>query len=261
MIEQSKVRLSPPIEHEYLQNYEAFAELVRDLEICNNEVIDLVANFDFHQMFLIYRANKNTGDRILKLFVRFRAKFISLTRLHDTMKLLLDHFGDNGITITPDLLIDGMCIDLFIQIGKTKKRRYFALILNSKGSCRVRWFPLLEKFKYSKDREVFNAETQTYQYRNGLSWVRFTSLCDKVIPKLKATLSLRKEKHPLLGERSNPIIKAIVFSGRTRLDPQHTPELWVKFGNTTALKIDLGGVFYVLNEENLIDFLMPPNLS
>lgn len=181
---------------------------------------------------------------VLTKFCLDRVAKISTISL--VMEMLLEHFGDEGIKITPRIATDSAIIDLFI---KMPDKRPFALMLRSTGESIVRW---------RADRKQFYA---TRKRKGAKVW----DSPSKAIEQLKTIKYLSKQKSPILGatnnERSKFITKAVVLMGGTRIDPNFTPELLNDFGRTKALTICDNGLTYLVQKDNLIDFLLLPETS
>ena len=165
------------------------------------------------------------------------------TRLFTTTKMLIDRFGED-IKITLGVNTNTDIIDIFIKMSD---KRSFALMLRSNGASFIRW--------RADRQELFSRK----QGRKGTqSWASGT----RAIEQLKSTLYLRKQKSPILGssssERSKPITKAIVLTGRTRLDRNNSTELLVKFGRADVLQVKTDLLTYVVQREDLVNFLLPP---
>ena len=75
-------------------------------------------------------------------------------------------------------------------------------------------------------------------------------------------LSLKEEKNPLVAissaERKKGFTKTIVLTGKTKLDINNDPNLMVKFGHTTALRMSGTSTYYLVERANLANFLRKP---
>ena len=183
-------------------------------------------------------------DNTLKEPINISSEYlIRETRLFTTTKMLIDRFGED-IKITLGVNTNTDIIDIFIKMSD---KRSFALMLRSNGASFIRW--------RADRQELFSRK----QGRKGTqSWASGT----RAIEQLKSTLYLRKQKSPILGssssERSKPITKAIVLTGRTRLDRNNSTELLVKFGRADVLQVKTDLLTYVVQREDLVNFLLPP---
>ena len=173
---------------------------------------------------------------------------IIIQRLRSVTKTLLENFGDRGIQITLRVKTDKALIDLFV---KMPDRRFFALMLRSNGEGSARWREEKQKFflhKTGKKSQKWDAMTLTAK-------------------QLKSVLHLKDLKSPLVGntvaDRRRQVIKTIVLCNKTKIHPDNLSQYWADFGRIKAndhqaLKIQDDGVFYVVEEKNLIDFLLMP---
>ena len=168
---------------------------------------------------------------------------IPIDRIVKTMEILLNEFEKEGITIIPRVKGDDGTIDLFI---KTADQRYFALMLRSNGDSRIKW---------RKDRQQFF----TIGKGRNSEWGKLELLGDELN---RIVLNFKKQKNPLVGfskvERNRAFTKAIVLTGKTRIDLNNDPELVVPFGRTTALRITTKSTYYLVDLANLANFLRKP---
>ena len=168
---------------------------------------------------------------------------IPIDRIVKTMEILLNEFEKEGITIIPRVKGDDGTIDLFI---KTADQRYFALMLRSNGDSRIKW---------RKDRQQFF----TIGKGRNSEWGKLELLGDELN---RIVLNFKKEKNPIVGstnaERNRAFTKAIVLTGKTRIDLNNDPELVVPFGRTTALRITTKSTYYLVDLANLANFLRKP---
>lgn len=168
---------------------------------------------------------------------------ISVDRIVSVMELLLEEFKDEGITITPRVKTNNGVTDLFVR---TADGRYFAFLLRSNGDSKVKW---------REDRQGFFVVK-----KGGTSkWSEVYSLGERLN---SATLYLKEQKNPLLGssntERKKNIVKAIVLTSKTRIDPNNDPALLVDFGRTKALRVKTEATFYLVDKASVADFLRKP---
>lgn len=169
---------------------------------------------------------------------------IRIKRFFEISIILIKHFGSN-IQISLDVQTDLNILDVFL---KMPDKRSFALMLRSNGASYVKW---------RKDKEEF------YCRKPGKDGIKKWSSPTSAIEQLqKVTTALKQNKDPLLGttrtERNRPITKVIVFTSETKLDRNNPPELWTDFGQAKALKIDTSVLIYAIDQDNLINFLLPP---
>lgn len=170
---------------------------------------------------------------------------IIIQRLRSITAMLLDKFNDE-IEITLRVKINTSLIDLLIRMPD---KRPFALLLRSNGDSAVRWREDKQQFfvyKVGKTASKWNAMTRTAE-------------------NLKSTFYLKDLKSPLLGtsrtDRNRTIVKAVVLCNKTTIYRDHAPEYWVNFGRTQnrkVLKVYKDLLFYVVEQENLINFLLSP---
>jgi hypothetical protein len=168
---------------------------------------------------------------------------MTIDRIVSVMEILLEEFKEEGITITPRVKTNNGTIDLLIR---TTDGRYFAFTLRSNGESRVKW---------REDRQEFYVIS-----KNGRSkWSGIDAAGNKLN---SMTLCLKAEKNCLVGasntERKKVVVKAIVLTSKTRLDPNNDPERLVSFGRTTALRMSSAATYYLVERANLADFLRKP---
>ena len=168
---------------------------------------------------------------------------VSVDRIVSVLELLLDEFKNEGITITPRVKTNSGVTDLFVR---TADGRYFAFLLRSNGDSKVKW---------REDRQGFFVVK-----KGGTSkWSEVYSLGERLN---SATLYLKEQKNPLLGssntERKKNIVKAIVLTSQTRIDPNNDPALLVDFGRTKALRVKTEATFYLVDKASVADFLRKP---
>jgi hypothetical protein len=168
-------------------------------------------------------------------------------RLVTVTEMLLNAFGKQGIIITPRVKTDEGNIDLFVRMSDG---RYFAFMLRAKGDSLVKW---------REDRQEFFATTRVRGGTRITKWSELTKLSQKLN---KATLLLKKQKNPLKGlnnaERNKIVIKAIVLTSKTKVDPKNDPSLFVTFGQATVLRVQSETPVFVLDYSEIINFLQKP---
>lgn len=184
---------------------------------------------------------KKAIDKLLKDYRQ------EVDRLIATLKMLLNHFGEDGITATVRVKTgeNDDVVDYFIRMPDG---RQFALMLRSNKDTFVRW---------RDDKKEF------YVYKKGRKSASKWSSIDNAIEKLKSTIELKHRQSPLLGlsrtDRNRPIIKVLVLCNNTKLATSNDPELWCDFGKTQALRIYKDSLVYVVEQDRLVDFLLQPD--
>jgi hypothetical protein len=231
----------PNSENCWIQNYDILAQL--ETEEAKLKATYGLASFLGIAPTLLPTSSVSENPQLLS--VGITAEYLTrVNRLYSTTKMLLDTFGDDGITITLRVEVSNGLIDLFVR---TNDKRNFGLLLKSNGTSSVRW---------REDKQDFVI------YRTGKSLKKWTSLSTDA-QKLKSTMEFKQSKSPLLGtsraDRDRPIVKAIVLCGNTKLHSAHADALTV-FGRTKALplKIDGQNTVLLVEQQNLIDFVLPP---
>lgn len=172
---------------------------------------------------------------------------IRVGRLYEITKMLLEHFGDEGIKITPRVKTAEGIIDLLI---KMPNRQSFALTLRSKGKARVKW---------REERQDFFVNRKG---NKGTKIVKWSTIVAESQKSEKVIRTLKKQKSPLLGvsntERNKPVIKAFVLLDETKIDANNDPALFVDSGSAKVLRVHSGVVIYVVEKDDLIKFLSLP---
>lgn len=166
-----------------------------------------------------------------------------IERLVSVMEILLNEFKEERITITPQVKTEEGTIDLLI---KTADGRYFACMLRSNGESRIKW---------RDDRQGLFA----IKKGGTREWSDGNSLGKKMDSSI---LYLKEHKNPLFGtsntERKKTIIKGIILTAKTRIDPNNDPALLVDFGRTRALRVKTDTILYLVDKANVADFLRRP---
>ncbi len=226
---------------EYVHNYAALSQAKRDflnvLATCFASVLVFGLMLDVNLLAAV---------GLLQLIHFNIVRLQRQANLHDVIKLLLDHFGDENIQVTANVRTSTSKIDLFVKLAD---KRRFAIMFRTHGKARIFWREKEQNFAAIK--------------RSSLGW-RYWNSPNLTIEQLKTVIDLFKQKHPLLGitnsERSKPVTKVIVLTGETLLHPDRNPShLWCNFGRTKALKVYRGGGAYVIEQTSLIDFLSSPD--
>jgi hypothetical protein len=166
-----------------------------------------------------------------------------IDRIVSVMEMLLEEFKEEGITITPRVKTEKGLIDLLIR---TADGRYFAFMLRSNGESKIKW---------REDRQGLFA----IKKGGTREWSDGNSLGDRLN---SATLYLKEQKSPLLGtsntERKKNIVKGIILTAKTRIDPNNDPALLVDFGRTKALRIKTEAILYLVDKASVADFIRKP---
>jgi hypothetical protein len=222
--------------NKYLQNHEALRDLQKKQSKLNN-ILMIAAGasaLGFAWNPLLTLAG-TTGALLANELS------IPIDRTVSIVKLLLNEFKEEGITVTPRVKTEKGLIDLLVR---TADGKYFVLLLRSNGNVRVRW---------REDRQEF--------YTNGgrtSKWSQVKLLGDELNDRM---MCLKTEKSSLFTsntERKKSFTKAIVLTGKTSLSPYNDPERMVSFGRTTALKMMKESTYYLVDQKNLADFLRKP---
>jgi hypothetical protein len=229
----------------YLQNYAALEQLEKERNMLTNIAAvggAIVALPALVSVPVLGSLVAIPGFGVTLLSGEYLAR---VSRLCITMTMLLDYFGAEGITITPRVKTDFGAIDLFIRMPDKRK---FAIMLRSNGESFIRW---------REERQGF------FAYRKGKSsfkeWYPGRHILDNFSLQ---TNWLIKSQSPLLGvsstERKKPLVRALVLTGKTKLDRPHLePSAKQEFGQTRVVKINGKSTMYFLESEDLIKFLLP----
>lgn len=222
----------------YSQNQEAFSDL-KNLQAFCNTTIAAGGGFGVTGMFL------NPALGLVGGFVSLT--IIELAKPVDRLvSVMEDLLKIDGIIVTPRIKTEHGTIDLLV---KMPDRRRFAFALRSKLNSRIKW---------RKDEQMFFANTSR---KSGSSkrikkWPELLEVGQNLN---KSIISLNKQKNYLLGASGSefrlPVVKAIVLTSSTTVDPANEPDLFVDFGATRVLKIKSESNIYVLHQSDLIKFL------
>lgn len=233
-------------EKKYLQNYEALAELKNKQSIYDRAAMLLSGAL---------AVGSTTGNFVV---AGIGAAALATTgrlsqpsyRLISIIELLLEHYGKEGITITPDVKTELGTINLLVRMPD---KRTFALTLKSKSHALIRWNAEANNFFVRTRRPggmSSRADKQFIEFARSIN---------------RSAVSLKTEKSALLGtsntEKKQPIVKALVLTNQTRIDPNNDPSLFVDFGRARVLHIKSDCSIYVVNQEDLINFLQLPEKS
>lgn len=222
-------------EQPYRQNQEAL-EYLKNLQVWYNKII--VAGGGFLAVGAAINPPIGLAGGIVTLTVNELG--MRVDRLVSTIEELLKI---DDIIITPSVSTDEGNIDLLVMMPD---KRSFAFALKSNKDSRVKW---------KEEDQMFFAVTPR---KNQAARVKKWSDLIKTGQNLnKRTLALKQEKNYLLKGRKNIITKGIILTGKTKIDPNHDPALFVDFGQTKALRVNVGSYMYLLEQAKIIDFLAP----
>ena len=229
--------LAQTSEKAYLQNQEAFSDLKKLQTFCN-ATIAAGAGCSCASMFL------NPALGLVGGFVSLT--MIELSKPVDRLvSVTEDLLQIDGITVTPRIKTEHGTIDLLV---KMPDRRRFAFALRSKLNSRIKW---------RKEDQMFFATTPRKSRAPRLK--RWPDLLESGQNLNKSIISLNKQKSYLLGANNSelrlPVVKAIVLTSTTTVDPANEPDLFVDFGATRVLKVQSGCSMHVLEQRDLIKFL------
>lgn len=164
-----------------------------------------------------------------------------LNQIHRSMTALLDTFEDQGVEIIPHLEIPGQgSLDLFARFPS---KHLFAIALRSQGKSTI---------FYNEAEEALYIRRQ--QGGRGLNlWTP-----DHVQRLSDQEFWLRRNQSDLFGKSSRdkrrPLVKLLVLTGQTRLG-KHSEHLYAMMGNQKVLLLRKRASVYVLEEEQLTDFV------
>lgn len=233
-------------ESEYLQNFEALKYLQTKRELWYKlsysatiaTFVTAIVSFGF--------ASGGAAAALKALMIA-----TSFDRLILIVELLLKTFG-NEITITPKIKTNDGEIELFV---KTSDGRLFAFESRSSGTSQIKW---------REDRQDFFINSRTSKGKPRSK--KWAELVDVGTNLNRAVLALKGGKSEIMGitktEQKRPVIKAIILAGNTEVDPSNDSELFVDFGKLNkkerkVLRVATDRVILLVNQQNLVDFLMP----
>ncbi len=226
-------------EGEYLQNYEALAKLKEEVFTLYNSYVAIAG---FSLTSLIFSPLAPIGFATLLSAAASLEYFRVIARLHDTIKMLLETFGKDGIVITPRVRTNSAIIDLLVR---TPDKRMFALMIRSSEGNSAIWRETYQRF---------------YITRKGKNAKKSDPLT-RAMDDLQTIVDLKKEKHPLMGitsvERNVPLIKAIVLAPGAKIAASNSPEMQTEFGEAKVLKIKTTSITYIVEYDELVKFLLP----
>lgn len=175
----------------------------------------------------------------------------SFDRLILIVELLLEAFKDE-ITIIPKVKTDAGKIELFV---KTKDGRLFAFESRSKGTSQIKWRQEQQDFLISSRQK--NGKTRTQK------WAELSTIGANLN---ESVLALKKQKNQIVGttntQLKKPVIKAIIFTGKTEISQNNDDELFVDFGkikkrDKKLLRVAAEYTIFLLNQDDLVNFLLP----
>ena len=164
-----------------------------------------------------------------------------LNQIQRSMTALLDTFEDQGVELIPRLTIPGQgSLDLFARFPS---KHLFAIALRSQGNSTIFYNAADEALKIRRQHGGRGLNQWTPDHVQQLSDQEFW---------------LRKNQTDLFGKSSRdkrrPLVKLLVLTGQTRLR-QHSDDLYAMIGNQKVLLLRKRASVYVLEEEQLTDFV------
>lgn len=164
-----------------------------------------------------------------------------LNQIHRNMTALLDTFEDQGVELIPRLTIPGQgSLDLFARFPS---KHLFAIALRSQGKSTIFYNEASEALKIRRQQGGRGLNQWTPDHIQRLSDQEFW---------------LRRNQIDLFGKSSRdkrrPLVKLLVLTGQTRLG-KHSEHLYANIGNQKVLLLRKRASVYVLEEEQLTDFV------
>ena len=164
-----------------------------------------------------------------------------VNQIRRSMTALLDTFKDQGIDIIPRLEIPGQSsLDLFARFPS---KQLFAIALRSQGKSTI--------FYNEADEALYIRRQQGGRGLNLWTPDHVQQLSDQ-------EFWLRGNQSDLFGKSSRdkrrPLVKLLVLTGQTRLG-KHSEHLYAMIGNQKILLLRKRASVYVLEEEQLTDFV------
>lgn len=216
----------------YLQNQEALSDLKKLQSFCNATIAiggGLLAAGAFLNP-------SQSFDLTVNELVKLVDRLVSV--IEDLLKI-------EGIIVTPRIMADKGTIDLLV---KMPDRRRFAFLLRSRLNSRIKWV--------KQEQNIIIITPVKGRAPRVKRWPELREagkyLNDSVI-------SLSRKKNHLLGasgtERNLPVVKAIILTSNTQIDPTNDLDLFTDFGTTRVLRVPLGCSIYVLKQCDLEKFL------
>jgi hypothetical protein len=176
---------------------------------------------------------------------------ISFDRLTLIIEPLLEAFK-NEITIIPKVKTESGKIELFV---KTNDGRLFAFESRSKGTSQIKWRQEQQDFFISSRQK--NGKTRTQK------WSELSTIGANLN---ESVLALKRQKNQIVGttntQLKKPVIKAIIFTGKTEISQNNDDELFVDFGrikkdDKKLLRVAAEYTIFLLNQDDLVNFLLP----
>jgi hypothetical protein len=230
----------------YLQNYEALKYLRNKRELWYRLSRFATIATAATAIFSLGFASGGAAAALKALIIA-----TSFDRLISISEMLLEVFKDE-ITITPKVKTNAGEIELFIKMGDG---RLFAFESRSSGTSQIKW---------REDRQDFFINSRTSKGKpRSKKWAELNNVGTNLN---RAVLGLKEGKNEIMGrtktEQKRPVIKAIILTGKTEIDPNNDSELFVDFGKLKkkdgkVLRVATDRVILLVNQQNLVDFLMP----
>lgn len=164
-----------------------------------------------------------------------------VNQIHRSMTALLDTFEDQGVEIIQRLTIPGQgSLDLFARFPS---KHLFAIALRTQGKSTIFYNEADEALKIRRQQGGRGLNLWTPDHVQRLSDQEFW---------------LRRNQSDLFGKSSRdkrrPLVKLLVLTGQTRLG-KHSDHLYAMIGNQKVLLLRKRASVYVLEEEQLTDFV------
>lgn len=164
-----------------------------------------------------------------------------VNQIHRSMSALLDTFEDQGVELIPRLEIPRQgSLDIFARFPT---KHLFAIALRSQGKSTIFYNEAESTLKIRRQQGGRGLNQWTPDHVQRLSDQEFW---------------LRGNQSDLFGKSSRdkrrPLVKLLVLTGQTRLG-KHSEHLYAMIGNQKVLLLRKRASVYVLEEEQLTDFL------
>jgi hypothetical protein len=139
---------------------------------------------------------------------------VSFDRLILIVEMLLEAFGDR-ITIIPKVQTDEGKIELLVR---TDDGMFFAFESRSKGTSRIKWREERQDFFIYNRTSKGNTRAQ--------KWGELRDVSKNLN---RSVLAFKRQKNEIIGrtktEQKKPVTKAIIFTGKTEIDPNKCSSL------------------------------------